>query len=67
MCRHHVQQVFVLGYLSGELAAELGQLVSQLHDLVAEFPIHSILSLSLVDVVKHPSDSVSLQRVWDSH
>lgn len=64
---HHGQQILALRHLPGEDAAEFGQFVRQLHQLVTEFPMHRILAEGLVDIVEDPRDPVSLVSILDLH
>lgn len=64
-CRYHRQQIVALTHLKGEGAASESQLVSQLHQLVTEFPVLSLLTKNFVQVVENTVDPFFLVRVFD--
>lgn len=65
--RYHRQQVVTLTHLKSKGAASTSQLVSQLHQLVTEFPVLSLLTENFVQVVEYTIDFFFLVLVFYLH
>ena len=57
-------QLAILAEFIGEGAALLGQLESQLNQLVTEFPEHGVFAIRVIQVVQNPGDPLFLVIVW---